>query len=298
MKRAYLLGYPVGHSISPQIYGAAFKAMSLDSTLEARATPPEELPAVVVSLRDDGCYGASVTIPHKQAVVPLIDGLDDAARAIGAVNCIVNRDGKLSGYNTDYAGFQRSLLESGFRPDGPSTGSGRSAKAVVLGAGGSARAVVAALVDTGVGSILLTARSGVKAEEAASSLRQDLGTSADGIVGLGWDDIDRFEAACRQAKLIVNCTPLGMTGSGNEDRSPIAASLIPKGSVVLDLVYNPVETPLLRDARAAGATAVSGLDMLVYQGAAAIKLWTGEEPPVDIMKTAAAEAIAARRQHA
>jgi shikimate dehydrogenase len=290
MKRAFLLGYPVGHSISPQIYGAAFRAMGLDSSLEARATPPEELTAVVAGLRDEDCYGASVTIPHKQAVMPLIDGLDDAARTIGAVNCIVNRHGGLTGYNTDFYGFRRSLLESGFRPGG--------SKAVVLGAGGSARAVVAALVDSGVASILVTARSAARAEETAASLRNDLGAKAGGVAALGWDDVARFEAACREAKLIVNCTPLGMSGSGNEGRSPIAAALIPPASVVLDLVYNPVETPLLRDAKAAGATAVSGLDMLVYQGAAAIKLWTGEEAPVDIMKEAAVEAIAARRQHA
>jgi len=284
VRRVYLLGYPVGHSISPAIYGATFAAMAVDAVCEARATPPEDLAAAVADLRAADCFGASVTIPHKGAVIPLLDEVDEAAVAIGAVNCIANRDGRLAGHNTDRYGFLRSLTESGFRPAG--------ARAVVLGAGGSARAVVAALLEEGV-AVTLTGRSALKVGAVMEVLRSQLAVNADRLGYLGWDDA-AFAPACRAANLIVNCTPLGMWGSGLDDRSPIDRGLIAAGASVLDLVYNPPETPLLREAAAAGAKAVSGLDMLVYQGAEAVRLWTGRPPPIAIMKDAALTAISER----
>ena len=285
MKRAYLLGYPVGHSISPPLYNATFRAMAIDAVCEARATPPAELAAVVAGLRAADCFGASVTIPHKEAVIPLLDEVEAAAAAIGAVNCIANRDGRLAGYNTDRAGFLRSLQESGFTPTG--------ARAVVLGAGGSARAVVAALVDAGV-SVLLSGRDKAKVGAVANVLRSHFKADASRLGSLGWEE-ESFATACRAADLIVNCTPLGMWGSGLADQSPLDPALIRRGAVVLDLVYNPPKTPLLRAAAAAGAKPVSGLDMLVYQGAEAVRLWTGREPPVGVMKSAALQAISERR---
>ena len=285
MKHVYLLGYPVGHSISPPIYNATFPAMGIDAACEAWATPPEDLAAVVADLRDPDCFGASVTIPHKEAVLLLLDEVDAGARAIGAVNCIVNRTGRLAGYNTDRYGFLRSLRESGYEAAG--------GRAVVLGAGGSARAVVAALVGEGVALLTLTGRSAANLSEVAQALRLQLGAADATLETLGWDDA-AFAGRCREANLIVNCTPVGMWGSGLDGRSPIDRSLITPGATVLDLVYNPSETPLLGDAKAVGARPVGGLEMLVYQAAENLRLWTGREPPIDIMREVALKAISER----
>jgi shikimate dehydrogenase len=276
LKTVALLGYPLGHSLTPIIYNATFPAMGLEATCVAWPTPPEALGEAVRRLRSPDILGANVTIPHKEAVVPLLDEVDAGAAAIGAVNCIVASDGRLAGHNTDGAGFLRSLREQGFEPS-------RRA-AMVLGAGGAARAIVVALREAGIAALTVAGRSGERTRVAMAGL---------GVVALGWEEAG-FRERCREADLVVNCTPLGTKGSPGENESPPVAGAFRPGALAFDLVYNPPETPFLRAAEAGGARAVSGLGMLLYQGAESIRLWTGRAPPLDTMRAAALTALARR----
>jgi shikimate dehydrogenase len=253
--------------------------LNLDVRYEVWETDKEGLPELIDSLRDPSKLGANVTIPHKEAVIPLLDELDDTARRIGAVNAIVNRDGKLIGYNTDGAGFIRALRrDGGFEP--------RDKRAVILGAGGVARAVSYALVDAGVTSLSITNRTTERGEALASALR----TSGVEVVASAWKD-GRTLQALMECDLLVNCTSVGMKDSEAENQLPIDVRLIPTRALVYDVVYNPVETLLLAAARQAGARTIGGLSMLVYQGAEAFELWTDRSAPVDIMMSAARKAL-------
>jgi shikimate dehydrogenase len=223
--------------------------------------------------------GVNVTVPHKETVIPLLDSVDGRAAALGAVNCISKDERQLRGHNTDLYGFLRSLGEAGCEPSGQ--------RALVLGAGGSARAVAHGLLAAGVASLTLTGRTAARVTALIESLPE---TSTE-VRGAGWQDED-FAAACDEADLIVNCTPVGMHHGESEGESPLPASLIRSGAWVCDLVYNPLETPLLKVARAAGARPVAGLDMLVYQAAESLRLWTGREAPIDVMRNAALKKLA------
>lgn len=283
MKRAGVIGYPLGHSLSPAILQAAFDASGLEAHYDAWQTPPEELEARIARLRADDVLGANVTIPHKEAVMPLLDRLDERAKRTGAVNTIANDGGQLVGYNTDVAGFGRALREdAGFDPKGKRT--------AVLGAGGAARAVVLALIEEGASTIVVTGPIPEQLDKLVADLRGIVGPGVT-LTSTDWLD-GAFLRAIADADLFVNCTPVGMRGSETEGRSPIAADHLPDGAVVFDLVYNPPETPLLRTAKQRGAKAVSGLGMLVYQAAESFRLWTGQEAPVERMLEAAREALA------
>jgi shikimate dehydrogenase len=244
---------------------------------EAWPTPTEELQERIEGLRAPGCLGANVTIPHKEAVLPLLDEVDDLSRRVGAVNTIVNRDGRLCGHNTDVSGFGRALREEGrFDPAG--------ARVLVAGAGGAGRAVAVALVDAGAASMTF-----IDLEfHRATGLVEDLeprggGTSLHALpdVYLSWAT---SAVSCR---LLVNCTPVGMAGTKEEKDSPVPSELIPSGALVFDLVYWPAKTPLMAAAEKHGANIVGGLHMLVCQGADSFRLWTGVDAPVDVMFKAA-----------
>jgi shikimate dehydrogenase len=228
--------------------------------------------------------GLNVTVPHKQAVMPLLDEIDAGAQAIGAVNCIVNRNGHLTGHNTDKYGFIRSLQEAGFDTAG--------AKVVVLGVGGSARAVAYGLAEAGAASISLAGRNAERVEDTASAIETSLPGTAQ-INRLEWGE-EPFLEACGAADLIVNCTPVGMRHTDTEGRSPIGPWALRPDVWVCDLVYNPQETGLLRLTEDEGGHPVSGLEMLVYQAAESLRLWTGMTAPVDIMRKAALAALAER----
>lgn len=267
-----LIGYPLGHAISPQFQQAAFDYYNLDVRYVLWEVEPARLPEVVGGLRSSAKLGANVTVPHKEAVLPLVDELDDLARRVGAVNTIVNRGGVLAGHNTDAEGFLQALRqERGFEPVGK--------RAVILGAGGAARAVAFALVEAGVKSLTISNRNPERAERLVSAL----GPSA---VALPWDE-KALARAIAEDDLIVNCTSIGMRHSPTEGQSPLEAKLIPRGALVFDIVYNPLETPLLIEAKKAGARTLGGLSMLVYQGAASFQLWTGREAPLEVMFEAA-----------
>ena len=277
--RAGIFGYPIRHSISPPMHQAAFDHAGIDATYEAWETHPDDLAAGVLSLRDDRCLGANVTVPHKQAVIEHLDEVDDLARRIGAVNTIINDDGRLLGANTDADGFITSLEVWGdLDPAG--------LDAVLVGAGGAARAAAHALADSGVGSLTIANRTLDRAQSLATEIAA-LGVDARAI-GLSNTE---FGAACSRADLLVNSTSVGMLHGPAEDASPVPEGAIAPGCVVYDMVYNPPDTPLLRAAENAGARVVGGLPMLVYQGAAAWSRWTGKEAPADVMFRAARAAL-------
>ena len=282
-KRIYLIGHPVGHSVSPAFQQAALDHHAIDARYEAMDVPESAVQEAVGSLRNADVLGANVTVPHKEAVMPFLDEIPEEARLIGAVNTIENRGGRLVGHNTDARGFLASLREEAhFDPRGKAV--------LVLGAGGSAKAVTVALAGEGVERIVVANRTPERAEALAESIRP-LGVRAEAVPLCE----DSLREAAARSRLIVNCTSLGMAGGPGEAETPLSADVIPPHALVCDLVYNPRVTPLLRATEEAGAQAQGGLPMLVYQGAAAFEIWTGAEAPVRVMFKAAEEALAARQ---
>ena len=296
-----LLGYPLSHSVSPAMHNAAFQALGLDGRYEALPTPPERLAETVAGLAAAGYRGVNVTIPHKQAVMPLLDKLSDAARAIGAVNTMVvqrfskslpgrpgaddleNRPTVLYGDNTDWLGFLHPLDAAGFDLRGKS--------ALLLGSGGSARAVVYALVQRGLAHLAIWARNPQRAAELAQHAQSLSPSLTITHSPLPTPALRAGASVNHSPDLIVNTTPLGMWPYVHA--SPWPADLpIPAGALVYDLVYRPERTLFLRQAEATGCVVQGGLEMLVVQGAASFELWTGQRPPLDVMVAAARAALA------
>ncbi len=280
-----IIGYPLKQTLSPALQQAALDFYHLDIRYEVWETEAINLAGTMNQLRQPQNLGANITAPYKEAVLCLLDEVDNFASLVGAVNTVINQDGKLLGSNTDAYGFLRALYQNArFEPE--------NKHVVVLGAGGAARAVAFALLQEKINSIVIANRTIARAENLAHSLRKhaaDKGINCEVIVSSYQEA--RFRAAIKECHLIVNCTTMGMRYSTQEEQSPLTADLIPKDALVYDLVYNPLETPLLRIAKEAGADIIGGLPMLVYQGAASFKLWTGREPPIDIMFSAAKQAI-------
>jgi shikimate dehydrogenase len=280
-----LIGYPLKHSVSSDFQQAALDYCKLDMRYEAWEVKAEDLPSAINRLRQPQNLGANITVPYKETIMSLLDRIDDFARLVGAVNTVVNSDGSLAGFNTDAPGFLKSLREdASFEPI--------DKKVLILGAGGAARAVSFALLNEKVSSLIIANRSLAKAESLAGALTKqaniiNMKTEIE-VVPLQSTNMSRAVVRCQ---LVVNCTTIGMKFSPDEGRSPLASDLIPKDALVYDLVYNPSQTPLLRMAKGAGAKTIGGLDMLVYQGAASFKLWTGREAPLDIMLSAARKAL-------
>lgn len=268
--RYLLFAHPAGHSVSPAMHAAAFAAVGLDATYEARDVPPAGLAAAVAGLRHDPWRGANVTVPHKTAVVPLLDHLRATARRLGAVNTIVREGDRLVGENTDLDGFARALADLAAAPAG--------GRVVVLGAGGAARAVVAALADRGA-ALAIHNRTRARATDLVAHL---------GVPAHVLDDAALADAVA-EADLLVQTTSVGM--AGGPPGSPLPAGVLPRAGAVVDLVYRPAVTPLLAAALAAGLAVQNGLPMLVHQGAAAFEAWTGRPAPVDAMGRAAEAAL-------
>jgi len=271
-----LIGHPIAHSISPLFQQAAFDQLGLPVRYEAWDTPPEQLASTIASLRDSDRIGANVTVPHKEAVLSLLDAISEEARVTGAVNTIVREHGRLAGHNTDIAGFSSALREDGgFDVAG--------ARVCVLGAGGAARAVVYALLRDGAALVRLHNRTVARAEALVASLSD----GSDRLV-VGSGDAAQAVQGC---DLLVNCTTLGMAHSPRADAAYLAETEVPAGIFVCDIVANPPETPLLTRARARGCRTLGGLPMLIRQGAAAFELWTGREAPLEVMFRAAHEVL-------
>lgn len=276
---AGIFGYPIRHSISPPMHQAAFDHAGIDASYEAWETHPDALAEGVGKLRDNLYLGANVTVPHKQAVMEHLDEVDELARRIGAVNTIINRDGRLLGTNTDADGFITSLKVHGdIDPAG--------LNAVLVGAGGAARAAAHALADAGVGTLTIANRT----TDRAKSLAEEIAGHGVCALAIGLSD-PGYASVCGKADLLVNSTSVGMLHGPAENASPVPGGAIAPGIVVYDMVYNPPDTPLLKAAESAGAGVVGGLPMLVYQGAAAWSRWTGKDAPVDVMFKAAEKAL-------
>ena len=264
-----IIGDPIEHTMSPVIHNTAFKDKKLDYIYLAFRVREEELGKAIEGIKALNVKGLNVTIPHKVAVIQYLDELDPIADKIGAVNTIVNNDGVLKGYNTDAAGFLQSLLERGIEPKGK--------KVVILGAGGASRAISFILAERG-SSLTILNRTWDRAKICADRISE---TFQSEIVALKLDE-DNLAAALSKADILVNTTSIGMSPDINE--TPVNAALLKSGLVVSDIVYNPIKTRLQREAEMAGATVVSGLDMLVWQGALAFEKWTGLKAPVELMK--------------
>ena len=276
MRLCYLVGYPVEHSMSPAMHNAAFKALGLDAEYRLAPVKPEQLEEFIDKLREDEALGASVTIPHKVEVMRHLDHVDETARAIGAVNTIVHREGRLYGYNTDSTGGVGALMEE--------YGSLEGRNVTILGAGGASRAITyqVSRVDC---KVMVLNRSVERARNLVDDLRSQ--TSAE----LRYGGLTQLPGVIDDTDVLINTTSVGM--SPNVSDSPVPEGLLHGGLFVYDVVYNPVKTKLLRDAEAKGAGTLSGVKMLVYQGAEAFRMWTGVEPPVELMQRVVEEKLGA-----
>jgi shikimate dehydrogenase len=271
-----LIGWPVGHSLSPVMHNAAFDTFGLNYRYLPLPVPPGQVETAVRGLAALGFRGANVTVPHKQAVMPALNAIGPAARLLGAVNAlVVDRSAgavpAIDGRNTDAEGFVGALRQGGFDPqDGGS--------AVVVGAGGAARAVVFGLLQAGDGGILVLNRTLDRAQALVSDLGGHRGCSSR-LRALSLTPEVLVESA-RAAALVVNTTPVGMWPHGHDSVWPDGAP-VPSHLTVFDLVYNPLDTRLLQQARRSGARGIDGLGMLVRQGALAFNLWVHQGIPMD-----------------
>ncbi|BCG91952.1 shikimate dehydrogenase [Mesorhizobium sp. 131-2-1] len=259
-KKAFVTGHPIAHSRSPKIHGHWLAKYGIDGTYQAIDVAPADFAAFLKGLWDNGFQGGNVTIPHKEAAFALVERRDEAAEAIGAVNTLWFEDDKLWGGNTDAHGFAANLDDyaPGWASNGP---------AVVLGAGGASRAVIHALKERGVSDIRIVNRTLARAEEL--SRRFGAGVSAHGADATG--------ELLADAGLLVNTTALGMHGNEGLSADPAA---LPAHAIVTDIVYVPLETPLLAAARARGLWAVDGLGMLLHQAVPGFERWFGKRPEV------------------
>lgn len=264
-----VMGHPIAQSKSPHMHNEALTRQQLPFMYLAFDVHPEQLSQAVNGMRALGARGWNVTIPHKVTIMPLLDEVNEDARKIGAVNTVVNEGGRLFGYNTDGAGYLKSLVEeTGIRVS--------EQRVLILGAGGAARGVSYALAQAGAGDIVIANRTWEKAER----LRSFLTRMAD-VKAIRLDEIGNW---MNDRTLIVNTTSVGM--HPNVQESPLEESMLPEGAVVSDLIYNPPKTTLLKRAENRGCVIHNGLGMFVHQGALAYEKWTGVEPPLDIMRQA------------
>jgi len=274
-----ILGSPIEHSVSPQMHNAAYSKLGLNYCYLPIPVRPEDLEKSLEGIRILGFVGVNVTIPHKEAVIIHLDEVTKIARLIGAANVILNQEGRLVGYNTDGPGFIDSLREdAGFDVAGK--------RAVILGAGGGAKAAAMMLAQDKIKNLVISDLVYEKAENLCEYINSHFEIAPYACPSKG-NELRRVIENC---DLLINATPVGMHPKMNE--CPIDDDYkIPKTAVVYDLVYNPLETKLLKLAKANGAKAISGIGMLVRQGALAFSLFTEEEPPIEIMKEAALKAL-------
>ncbi len=268
-----LFGYPVEHSLSPEMHNAAFNKLGLDYTYLPFEVKPERLKEAVMGIKGLNLRGVNLTIPHKEEVIPYLDQVSKEARLIGAVNTIKNKDGKLIGYNTDGQGFITSLKEE-------ANFIARDKNILIIGAGGAAKAIAFQLALEGANSLYISNRTISRAEELVLTIESKLNEIKVDPVPL---EDRKLEMIIGQIDLVIDTTPVGMYPK--VDVKPVInPKLLHDDLIVTDIVYNPVETSLLRSAKAVGAKTVSGLGMLLYQGVLAFEIWTGRKAPVEIMK--------------
>jgi len=269
-KRVVLIGHPVAHSLSAAMQQAAFDEVGLDASYELWDRTALQLPGAIAEVRADDFLGANVTIPHKERVVPLIDRSTEEALATGAVNTLTREGRRLVGHNTDVAGFEVALDRLVGRQKMPR-------QAVLLGAGGGARAVVFGLIRAGFQRVVVFNRHLHRAEGLVKHFSRSAAHME--LRAMPWHE-SIIESELAKTKVLINATSIGLHG----DDTPIPGAIIPGGLLVLDLIYK--RTHLLRDAEAAGCQAMDGETMLLHQGAAAFSLWTGRPAPIEVMSAA------------
>ncbi len=278
MKHVGLIGYPVAHSLSPRMQQAAFDALGIEAHYALWETQPDKLAERVASLLPPDVLGANVTIPYKEDVMLFVDEYDPLAARIGAINTIVNRSGRLLGYNTDAPGFMRALTEfAAFACPGK--------KVVILGTGGAARAATVGLLENEVAELMVLGRN----EQHVNNLLYHLHALIDEKYGttqvygalLGSPEASRFPST---VDLVVNATPVGL--KADDTTLLLDVNMLPATALVMDMIFNPPQTPLLRAAQAHGCQVLNGLSMLLYQGALAFEIWSGRPAPIEIMQRA------------
>jgi len=280
-----VLGHPVGHSLSPAMHNAALAQLGWDGVYVAFDVLPEGLPDAVRGLQALGIAGVNCTIPHKEALIPLMDELSEEAAFIGAVNTIVFRNGRRIGHNTDAPGFLSALRAAGAEPE--------NKQVLVLGAGGSARAVVVALVGAGA-QVTVANRTLLRAEELAAELNAKIDADCVRAAALNETALAPIVA---EASIVVNTTSVGMS-PGADAMPEVPLERMRPDAFVYDLIYNPLETRLLREARRRGLRGANGAGMLALQGALALELWTGECAPAELMEQVILDALARRQKPA
>ncbi|WP_407400779.1 shikimate dehydrogenase [Anaerovibrio sp.] len=279
-KTLAVIGNPVAHSLSPVFQNAAIEAAGLDYIYTAFPVADGKLEAAINGMKAMDISGLNVTIPHKERVMKYLDSIDKDAEILGAVNTIVNKDGVLTGYNTDVKGFVGGMKEKGFDPKGK--------KAVLLGAGGAARAIIWGLIQEGVASLTIGVRNVPKVRPLVEYFSKYME-----ITLLEWST-GEFEAALERTELLINATPLGMCPYV-EAMPPVNWDRVPKGILAYDIIYTPAETLFLKTAREHGCDILNGEAMLVGQGAESLRLWTGIEPDTEVMKKALRQALEERK---
>jgi len=274
-----VIGDPIEHSLSPKMHNAAFKKLGLNCVYLPFRVTPRNLKSAMTGIRALNIRGFNVTTPHKTAVIKFLDELDEAAQEIGAVNTVLNDEGRLIGYNTDGLGAARALEEQHQDPS--------NKRIILIGAGGAARAIAFTLARR-ARSILILNRTKHRAVKLAKDIEGRIGKK---IIARSLARNSLLEAL-QGADILVNATSVGMYPK--TERTVATRKILHSGMVVFDIVYNPVKTLLLREAEAAGAKTIIGVGMLVHQGAEAFKIWTNHSPPVRVMRRALLEELSGR----
>jgi len=267
-----VIGDPIEHTLSPIIHNAAFDHLKLDFVFLAFRVKAADLKNAVRGMRGLAIHGLNVTMPHKSTVISFLDEVDPNVKFLGSANTILNKDGKLSGFNTDGVGALKALRENGVALS--------EKKVLLLGAGGAAKAIAFSLAKE-VGELAILNRTAEKAKELAETLGRMFNKK---VVGDALSS-DAIAKNLRDSDILINATSVGM--KPNLSQSLVAPQWLKSDLVVMDIVYNPVETKLAKDAKAAGAKVISGVEMLIYQGAASFEIWTERSAPVEVMRRAA-----------
>ena len=273
-----VIGDPIEHTLSPTMHNAAFNHLKLDFVFLAFRVKAAELENAMRGMRGLGIRGLNVTMPHKNAVIKYLDEVDPTVKFLGSANTILNDDGRLLGFNTDGVGALKALRENGVELDGK--------KLLLLGAGGAAKAIAFSIAKE-VGELVILNRAPQKAKELAEALSVTYGKK---VVGEALSP-SVIQKKLREADILINGTSVGM--HPHVSQSLVAPQWLKPDLTVMDIVYNPVETKLAKDAKAAGAHVISGVEMLLYQGAASFEIWTGRSAPIEVMRKAALNKLGA-----
>ncbi|MFX1378068.1 MAG: shikimate dehydrogenase [Promethearchaeota archaeon] len=275
-----IIGYPIGHSVSPIMHNAAIKDLKLNFIYLAFKIIPENLEVAVKAFRALNFKGINVTIPFKQEIMKYLDEIDKVAQKIGAINTIKNDNGCLIGRNTDAEGAKKAIMNAGYDISGKNV--------LLLGAGGAARALSYSIAND-ASKIVLASRTEKKAEKLINDLKQSFGIKAEPKIF----SKNILKEESKKADMLINTTPIGMFP--NIDKSPIPGEFLHEDLFVFDVVYNPLETKLIKDATKKGCKTLGGLDMLVNQGAYAFEWWTNKKPNVNLMKNKIIEFLSKKK---